>query len=224
MVIRKFIILLSIFSFVVSSNLNLSANTTEDAETRDAYIGFLKSIDDAVIYLNYSYHMQQEAMTFTGEGSLTSYSESFKLVTDDFQIYCDGKTKWTIDIAAEELYIENVADSQNSVLDNPALILKDLSKNFEIHHIHPKETLRINGLKALTLTPTVDLGNITGLVLSFKSDNSLNSLGFIIDKETLFDLTVIDMSIKKGEEIVSLPTFGLDEKTLSPNYIVTDLR
>jgi len=62
----------------------------------------------------------------TGSGEVWISGDSFLVRGNGIVVLCDGNTRWTVDEPAKEIYVES-ADDIRDFLDNPALLLRELS-------------------------------------------------------------------------------------------------
>ncbi|MCQ2176538.1 MAG: hypothetical protein MJY41_01195 [Bacteroidales bacterium] len=50
-------------------------------------------------------------------GTITAQQNSYRLTTAGMDIYCDGTTRWTVDTATKEVYIENATGLREYLAD-----------------------------------------------------------------------------------------------------------
>ena len=208
MILKKIVILIGLI-FV----LPLSANPN------DILNKFLLNIKGATISFDYTYSMVQNNVEFVGEGSLLSKGRGFKLISDDFDVYCDGKTKWTIEPSAKEVIIENIDSSEvtNVISDNPALILGNINNNFVL------ESSSINGSEVeLMLHPTKEIEGFSYLNLVFlKTQSTLIGAKIVLPDGNTIKISISKFVVSKNKN----PDFRFDHiSSLSDDYFVTDLR
>lgn len=84
----------------------------------------ISSIDSGSVSLNYSF--KQIDGVLSGEGTALIQSLSYDISTGSMRIVSDGKTRWTIDQEAKEVYVESSEDSSD-LLSDMRQILKHLS-------------------------------------------------------------------------------------------------
>lgn len=148
----------------------------------------------------------------TGSGTVKVQGTCFYVKGNGLEVYSDGESIWTLDTAAKELYID-VIDQSGTDVSNPAQILSSANTAFA---------------KQLTTSDMV--------VLVPKGKSEIKQIKLVMKdtvkpvltkvSATASDGTVTDFVIKnmKYSKLLPIETFRLDEKTLSKDYIVTDLR
>lgn len=65
----------------------------------------LEHIDDSRISLDYSCTVKAQP-PFDNRGSLIIQGNCYRLRTSGFEIYCDARSRWTVDTASKEVVIE----------------------------------------------------------------------------------------------------------------------
>lgn len=65
----------------------------------------LERLDNSRISLDYSCTVKGQT-PFENSGSLTVQQNCYRLSTPGFGIYCDGRTRWTVDTQAREVMID----------------------------------------------------------------------------------------------------------------------
>ena len=73
----------------------------------------LSLVEGNRLSLDFSYKMKGN-VPLTGAGNLILDGECFRLDSGSLKVYCDSRTKWTVDEEAEEVYIE---DGENALSD-----------------------------------------------------------------------------------------------------------
>jgi len=86
---------------------------------------FIQSPLDYELSCNLSYVTGDE-IPVKGSGTVWICMDSFDVRTNGVIVLCDGKTRWTIDEEVKEIYAES-SDDIRDFLDNPALLLQELS-------------------------------------------------------------------------------------------------
>ena len=62
-----------------------------------------KLVETNCVTADYSFLMQEK---ISCSGTITVQQPCFKVVGNGLEIYCDGKSRWTVDREAKEVYIE----------------------------------------------------------------------------------------------------------------------
>ena len=84
---------------------------------------------DSCVELEYTYTSKISGVNISGSGMLQIQGSMWHNEGNGIEIWCDGKTIWTADLAAEEVVIDSVSDASETELTNPALMfvhIKDL--------------------------------------------------------------------------------------------------
>ena len=188
---------------------------------------FIEKVSSSLVSFDYSFSMKaaNSKAKMTGSGNVKVQGQSFVMVGNGLEIWCDGSTRWTVDRLAEEALVESVDDSADSYATNPALMITSVDDAFkEIEFGTSKFQDKV--VDASVLSP-LNKGkysmDIAQLKLFFKSGTSV-----LVGAEVkLNDGSVSEIVVSKLEFTDSQDekgSFRFDEKTLTDSYIVTDLR
>ena len=167
---------------------------------------------------NYSFEVKGD-IPMKGNGAAALCGEAYHIFGNEMEIWCDGKTRWTIDRNTCEAYVEAVDADAYDYISNPATLLEALPRAFEIRSVSDV-TLGGKALKLVRLVPAV-------------GDTGLKSVGLYLDgavparvsitvddgTETLFRLTGFTVREKSDAS-----AFAFDIASLGADYVVTDLR
>ncbi len=204
-------------AFLALPQVSLAKSGTLDA--------FVSKVSASLVSFDYSFTMPTKKAKMTGNGRVEVQGISFFVDGNGLEIWCDGKTRWTIDRVSEEALIESVDDSYDSYATNPALMIASIDKAFSEVSFGPS---KFGGkvVDASALSP-VHKGkgsmDIAGLKLFFKSGT-----GTLVGAEVrLNDGSVSEFVISNlrfEDAVKSKESFRFDEKTLDSSYVVTDLR
>ena len=141
------------------------------------------------------------------------------------EIWCDGKTRWTIDRISEEALVESVDDSYDSYATNPALMIASIDNAFREESFGSS---KFGGkvVDASVLTPA-NKGkgsmDIAGLKLFFKSGTTiLIGAEVTLNDGSVSEFTITNLKFEGAGK--SKESFRFNEKTLDSSYVVTDLR
>lgn len=180
------------------------------------------------VAFGYTYAMKSSNGKVQGAGSVVMQGNAFRMKGDGLEMWCDGKTLWTVDRASREVVISPVDDSGDGFAANPALLVVSVDKAFDevdsatgkfkdsparVSVLKPKE--RLDAVPAET--------EITQLKLYF-AGSGLHLIGVEITVED-GSVTVFDIAgMKFDEKSESADEFRFDERSLDSSYVVTDLR
>lgn len=154
----------------------------------------------------------------SGSGQLVIQDDAFVMTGDGLKIYCDGTTRWTVDTAAQECYIENVEGSADYEA-NPALLLSVVDKEFSLIKTYT-QTWKGRKMTAALMEPKLKGGSLSQAVLYFDG-KSLQTISVTVHDGTE---TEISISGLKSSEPQSGKSYSFDSSKLPKDYIVTDLR
>ena len=172
-------------------------------------------VDSSEITFSYTYRALNGNVSMTGQGNVVLQGDAF--------IYCDGTTRWTLDRKAEEMVIESYDRHSEDLSSNPAILLRRLTAFFEVSSQSGTE---YSGEKAIkvNLTPK-SYPQFRSVTLYFRSGQPDSDI-LIGASIAAADGTVTDFMISdfrygpKGDA----DRFSFDEKSLGPDWIITDLR
>ena len=193
--------------------------TAFSAAGQNLVTDFAKSLADGCASFGYTYSMSGQ-VPLSGSGTVRLQGDAFTMKGDGLEVYCNGSTRWTVDTAAEECYIESVKPGGLDYEANPALLVGAVDKAF-----------RLTGTKAATfnskkvteavLVPVTDGGNITELSLMMASDKKPEGILVKTSDGNIITVVVKDFAVGSKSDVKS---FAYDTKKLGKDYIVTDLR
>lgn len=169
------------------------------------------------VSFDYAFEVKTE-VTVTGSGNAALSGDSYHMNGNGMEIWCDGKTRWTLDTAAKEAYIESVDDDSSDYLANPVLFLSGLDKAFKLTGISDV-SFKGETVKALALEPAVDETKISSAVL-YVSGNTPKGAEIRIDDGTVTVFSLSNVNWTAGTDKV----WAFDVATLDDSYVVTDLR
>ena len=180
---------------------------------------FSKTLSDACASVGYTYSMSGQ-VPLSGSGTIKLQGDTFIMKGDGLEVYCDGTTRWTVDTAAEECYIEGVKEGGLDYEANPALIVGAVDKAFKL-----KKTVSttFNGQKVTqaVLEPATKDGNITELSLMLTAAKKPAGLLVNTSDGNVITVTVKDFALTPA---TTREAFSFDTKKLNKNYFITDLR
>jgi len=186
---------------------------------QDVVSKFKEKSSGRMMELTYTYKVNGN-VPMNGSGELKLQGDCFIMKGDGLEIYCDGKTRWTVDTGAEECYIETLNNQGLGLESNPALLLGTFDKEFAIKK---NESASFQGQTAtkISLTPTNNGTGIDGASLFF--DSSSTPLGAAIELGKGYTMTI---TIKKFKTSAAIDrnAFSFKSETLGKDYVTTDLR
>ena len=130
--------------------------------------GFAASLASGEVSFKYSFEVKGD-IPMTGNGTAALRGASYHVFGNGMDLWCDGKTRWTIDRNAREAYIEAVDPDAADYLSNPASLLSALDRAFEVQSVSDV-TLSGKKLRAVKMTPAETLFRISGYSVKEKSD------------------------------------------------------
>ena len=180
----------------------------------DAFAGQLASGE---VTFKYSFEVQGD-VPLKGSGQASLQGPCYHVFGNGLDIWCDGKTRWTIDQSAREAYVEAVEVESSDYLDNPATLLSSLSSAFEIDG-DKEVTLGGKRLREVLLTPVLEDTGLQRVILYL--DGAVPARVSITVEDgtkTLFRLSDYAVHQKSGA------AYSFDTASLGSDYVVTDLR
>lgn len=186
---------------------------------------FVSKVSSSLVSFDYSFTMPTKKAKMTGNGSVKVQGTSFIVDGNGLEIWCDGKTRWTIDRISEEALVESVDDSYDSYATNPALMIASIDDAFnEVSFGASKFDGKVADSSVLSpVRKGKGSMDIALLKLFFKSGTSV----LIGAEVTLNDgsvSTFIITNLRFDTSGKTKESFRFDEKTLDSSYVVTDLR
>lgn len=186
---------------------------------------FVEKVSSSLVSFDYSFTMPTKKAKMTGNGNVKVLGTSFFVDGSGMEIWCDGKTRWTIDRISEEALVESVDDSYDSYATNPALMISSVDEAFREVSFGASR-FRGKAADASVLSP-VNKGkgsmDISSLKLFFRSGTTV----LVGAEVTLNDGSVSEFTITNlrfDDPGKTKESFRFDEKTLGSSYVVTDLR
>lgn len=212
----------TIIAFAVASLLAMPQVLSAKSKTLSA---FVDKVSVSLVSFDYSFTMPTKKARMTGEGTVKVQGTSFIVDGNGLEIWCDGKTRWTIDRISEEALVESVDDSYDSYATNPALMIASIDNAFREESFGSS---KFGGkvVDASVLTPA-NKGkgsmDIAGLKLFFKSGTTiLIGAEVTLNDGSVSEFTITNLKFEGAGK--TKESFRFDEKTLDSSYVVTDLR
>ncbi len=186
---------------------------------------FIAKVSSSLVSFDYSFTMPTRKAKMTGNGAVKVQGNSFFVDGNGLELWCDGKTRWTIDRISEEALVESVEDSFDGYATNPAQMIVSIDDAFTETSFGGS---RFGGkaVDASVLSP-VHKGkgsmDISGLTLFFRSGTTtLVGAEVTLNDGSVSDFTISNLRFEVGDK--SKESFRFDEKTLDSSYVITDLR
>lgn len=212
----------TIIAFTVASLLAMPQVLSAKSKTLSA---FVDKVSVSLVSFDYSFTMPTKKARMTGEGTVKVQGDSFLVDGNGLEVWCDGKTRWTIDRISEEALVESVDDSYDSYATNPALMIASIDNAFREESFGSS---KFGGkvVDASVLTPA-NKGkgsmDIAGLKLFFKSGTTiLIGAEVTLNDGSVSEFTITNLKFEGAGK--TKESFRFDEKTLDSSYVVTDLR
>lgn len=185
---------------------------------------FIRKANSSLVTFKYSFTTVSDGPAMKGEGDVKVSGDSFIVNGNGLEIWCDGKTRWTIDRSAKEAIVEGVDEAEDGLASNPALLVTSVDEAFrEVSFGASKFSDKVADVSVLSpVTKGASSMDIAQVKLYFKTGTS-DLVGVEV---TLNDGTVTRFTISglKYSDKSKAPSFTFDGKTLGKDYVVTDLR
>ena len=148
--------------------LLLSVNPPQQEEALDS---FVKRISSSAVSFTYSCVIGDGGAEVTGEGTVDMQGDAYIVRGNGLEVYCDGRTRWTVDRQAQEAVVEAYDPDSPDYSVNPAALLRSFDKAFKV------TCVSVSG-KSLdyTLEPVSSGTDIAELRLSLSADAKANSV------------------------------------------------
>ncbi|MGM9736776.1 MAG: outer membrane lipoprotein carrier protein LolA [Candidatus Cryptobacteroides sp.] len=181
---------------------------------------FKAAVSSSSVNLEYSYKAVSGTM-ISGSGTLLLQGDSFHMKGDGLEIWCDGKTRWTLDRAAGEMVVENVEDADGgAAAADPAMLLGSLDTHFKV------VSSSVNGgLTEIKFEPQSGALGITSLTAVLKPVSGgapvIASAAAVMSDGTLTEFSFKSMSYS---DRLPLEDFKFNMSEAGKSWIITDLR
>ena len=179
--------------------------------------GFAANLASGEVSFKYSFEVKGD-IPMKGNGTAALNGDRYHVFGNGMDLWCDGKTRWTIDRNAREAYIEAVDPDAADYLSNPASLLSALDRAFEVQSVSDV-TLSGKKLRAVKMTPAVEDTGLQTVTL-YLDGAAPARVSITVDDgtETLFRIS--GYSVKEKSDAA----FSFDIASLGAEYVVTDLR
>lgn len=165
------------------------------------------------VKMEYSYVFRQSSKTkITGKAVIIAQDSSYVMNGNGLEVFCDGKTVWTVDASAKEVIIDALAPG-NVDISNPARLFGMLKDCFSI-----TESVASSAGVTYVLVPVKPCG-INACTVRI-SGGKLSGASFDIDNGEL----TVEIESMSFDEKLSADKFSFEVTDLPADYIITDLR
>ena len=180
---------------------------------------FAKSLQGRLASFDYSYSMSG-SLPMNGSGSVKLQGNAFTMEGNGLDIRCDGKTRWTVDVVAEECYIETIDAQELDYEANPALLVGALDSAF---NYKDSSTASFNGMRVseIRLVPKKKGSSINEVSLFLTQGNQPAGVNVSSSDGNLITITIRNYKLDNS---LDLSAFRLNTKELGKDYVITDLR
>ena len=188
--------------------------TAQESGPLDAFAANLASGE---VSFKYSFEVKGD-IPMKGNGTAALNGDSYHVFGNGMDLWCDGKTRWTIDRNAQEAYIEAVDPNVADYLSNPASLLGALDRAFEVKDVSDV-TLSGKKLRAVKMIPALEDTGLQTVTL-YLDGSAPARVSIVVEDgtETLFRIS--GFSVKEKSDAA----FSFDIASLGSEYVVTDLR
>lgn len=190
-----------------------------NADAQQVLQDFSKAVSSHCANVDYGYKAVSGTM-ITGSGVLRLQGDKFFMNGDGLEIWCDGKTRWTLDRAAGELVIEALEDFDAGIAAaDPAIILSSHDTHFKV-----RSSVQDSGLEKVSLDPVSGALGIADLMIWFRREAGLPILSKA--RATMGDGTMLEFTFKSMSWSDKVPDdeFSFDMSKAQKSWIITDLR
>jgi len=204
--------------FILSAIVPINNETYAAESSSGTLLGeFTSKVSSSLVSFSYTYSVNSK-VKIQGSGYAMLQGNAFYMKGNGLEIWCNGRTKWTVDRTAGEAVVESADANADDYDANPARMIGSVSKVFDVVS-DSKGTFNGKKVDMFVLSPRVKM-SIRRLKLYF-SGKDLVGASVAANDGNVTDFVIFNMIFKsKG----STARFDFDEKKLDKSYIVTDLR
>ena len=120
--------------FVIAATVLSAASAAAD-EKSDALLGALAQ--KTASWGDYRVEFTVSIDADTVAGSYEVSGDSYHLTTPDMELYCDGITKWEVNLLDREVAIDSVDPTDRTVMGNPTRLFDFLDGSYSRRYIGP---------------------------------------------------------------------------------------
>lgn len=176
-----------------------------------------QKIAGSAVSMDFSYVLNMSGTRTIGDGTILLQDGAYVMKGNGLQINCDMQNVWVIDAAGKEVILETAAQGEQSYLENPALLLANLTETFNV------DKSSVSG-SAYTycLSPKVSCGVTDAKVsISTSPDPIIDSASFTLSDGGELDIKIKSMTFSEKKPLTS---FYYDISLLDSSWLITDLR
>ena len=85
---------------------------------------FVEKVSVSAVSFNYEYVVDDGRARITGGGSIDMQGEAYLMNGDGLEVFCDGRTRWTVDRQSREVVVESYDPGQPDYTVNPAVLIQ----------------------------------------------------------------------------------------------------
>ncbi len=151
------------------------------------------------------------------DGEFIAQGQMFLLSTDVSTVYCDGQTKWILDIANNEMMIFPHDASSSDIAENPFAVL--INADLKEYNVKPQ----IKKGSTIILTPKANNASYTQVAITLNLDNYLPSaMEYITINGDTYSVVIHSTTAVSPSD---LSFFTPSQELLSdPDMIIVDMR
>ena len=220
---KKLIALFAFSFYLISASAQVGKNPTKnDPEAKkmlDAVSAKFKTYKSPQASFTYQVENAQGKVMSTKKGSVIMKGNKYKVQMDGLEIYSDGKTVSNYDKSTNELTIDNVNSSGNSMTPQK-LFTNFYDKDF-YYKLNGQKKIGNKTVEEIELTPTDKTRPFHKVYVYIdKGSNSIQSARFLEKTGGRYSYTITSL---KTNANISDTEFNFD-KAKHPNVEVVDLR
>ena len=179
------------------------------------------TLSETGLQFDYAYVYNANGMKVSGDGHITAQNDAFRMTGNGLLLVCDGRTRWTVDEAAQECYIEGVDASDPDLMANPALMVLAMDRYCRNTGSGRRS---FKGRTLMAYDYAASAKSVPFKTAEFFFDGSTPA-GVRLK---LADGSVLELEIKGYKKAGSLDIdpalFTVDTDSLGSDYMITDLR
>lgn len=198
---------------MITVALLLVAAAAAQSAHRIALDKLCDALTSSCVTMKCSYLIHISNTIMKGNAEVAVQGDSYTMIGNGLQVYCDGTKVWSVDSAAKEVYVESFDDLATNSLANPAALFMRLGNSFSVG-----ASSQSDGKFLYELSPKVYCG-IVSADLVLNPDGKPMSAVFVLEDDIKVEVTVESVAMEKTKpEDVFRPqvAFGSD-------WIVTEL-
>ena len=197
----------------------LSLSLALYGQERSAVSDFADIFSEGTVSFDYAFELKSEDIPVKGSGSASMCGSCYYLNGNGLEMWCDGKTRWTVDRSAKEACIESLDAESVDCLSNPAALLGSLGLSFDVTGT---SEVSIKGKKvtSVSMVPAIEDTGLESAVLFL---DGATPVRVKIATEDGVDV-VFDISRFTHKKESDVSAYSFDIALLEASYVVTDLR